>query len=79
MRCGGDDIVLLVTNHADAIGLQALGLQQMGNHLCLVLKPAAEFRAVDAGQQRRETNVIDNWRAKLWQSTRRVPRARAAG
>jgi hypothetical protein len=60
MRGGGDDIVLPVTNHADAVGLQLLGLQQMGDQLGLVLKAAVEFRAVDAGQQRREAEIVDD-------------------
>ena len=48
MRGGGNDIVLPVPNHADVVGLQALGLQQVGDQLGLVLEAAVEFRAVEA-------------------------------
>ena len=72
--------MLPVTNHADAVRLQALSLQQVGDQLGLVLKTAVEFRPVDSGQQRREAEVVDDSAREAMelclQSTRRVPRAR---
>jgi hypothetical protein len=69
-----------LVEHTDAVGLQALGLQQVGDQLGLVLEAAVEFRAVEARQQRREADWSTTRRANprdfAVQSTRRVPRAR---